>query len=113
MKYKYDAEADAIYVYLSNKPYAYGKDLDEGRRIDYASDSTPIGVELLGVSEGVNIDGLPKKEAIAEVLEIKGIKIYTIETKRGYSGTVFDVILASSSEGRGQCNVRFKKEVTA
>ena len=36
MEFKYDAQADAIYIYLSDKPYAYGKDLDDERRIDYA-----------------------------------------------------------------------------
>ncbi len=69
MKFKRDVEADAIYISLSNKPYAYGKDLDDERRIDYAADSTPIGVELLCVSKGVNLDGLPRKEEIAEFLK--------------------------------------------
>ena len=69
MKSKYDAEADAIYIYLSEKPYAYGTDLDDERRIDYASDNTPIGVELLCVSKGVNLDGLPHVDEIAKLLE--------------------------------------------
>ena len=94
MKFKHDAEADAIYIYLSEKPYAYGTDLDDERRIDYASDNTPIGVELLCVSDGVNLDSLPHIDEIAEMLEINGIKAYTTQ---GYSVTeqVFDVILAS------------------
>lgn len=69
MEFKHDAQADAIYIYLSNKPYAYGKDLDDERRIDYASDNTPIGVELLCVSKGVNLDGLPCKDEIADILK--------------------------------------------
>ena len=43
---KYDREADAIYISLAKAPYAYGKDLDKERRIDYAADGTPIGVEI-------------------------------------------------------------------
>ncbi|MCL0053138.1 DUF2283 domain-containing protein [Dehalococcoidales bacterium] len=74
MKFKYDAEADAIYIYLSEKPYAYGTDLDDERRIDYASDNTPIGVELLCVSDGVNWDGLPCKDEIAEILKANMIR---------------------------------------
>ena len=69
MEFKHDAQADAIYISLSNKPYAYGKDLDDERRIDYAADNTPIGVELLCVSKGVNLDGLPCKDEIAEILK--------------------------------------------
>ena len=99
MKFKHDSQADAIYIYLSEKPYAYGKDLDDERRIDYASDNTPIGVELLCVSDGVNIDDLPCKDEIAEVLEINGIKTYTTQ---GYSVTdqVFDVTFASPTTDR-------------
>ena len=83
MKSKYDPEGDAIYIYLSEKPYAYGTDLDDDRRIDYASDNTPIGVELLCVSDGVNLDSLPRIDEIAEVLEDEGIKIgnYPLQTR--------------------------------
>jgi len=115
MNLKYDAEADAIYIYLSEKPYAYGANLDDERRIDYASDSTPIGVELLCVSDGVNLDSLPRMDEIAEVLEISGIKSYTTQ---GYSVTeqVFDVILVASprTEGTEKLTVRLteKEEVT-
>ena len=59
MEVKYDSEADAIYVYLDNKPYVFGKELDDERRIDYATDNTPIGIELLDVSYGVNLTDLP------------------------------------------------------
>ncbi len=74
MEFKHDVEADAIYISFSSKPYAYGKDLDDERRIDYASDNTAIGVELLNVSKGVNLDGLPRKDKIAEVLKAKVIR---------------------------------------
>ena len=120
MKSKYDPEADAIYIYLSEKPYAYGTDLDNERRIDYASNNTPIGVELLCVSDGVNIDDLPHKDEIVDVLESSGIKVYTTQgysvTMRGYSGLVFDINLASPETGRiKRSTARFKEkeEVTA
>ncbi len=120
MKSKYDPEADAIYIYLNTKPYAYGTDLDDERRIDYASDTTPIGVELLCVSDGVNIDGLPRKDEIIDVLESNGIKVYTTQgysvTMQGYSGLVFDINLASPETGRTKrLTARFKEreEVTA
>ena len=120
MKLKYDPEADAIYIYLSEKPYAYGTDLDDERRIDYASDNTPIGVELLCASDGVNIDGLPHKDEIVDVLASNRIKVYTTQgysvTMQGYSGLVFDINLTSSEIGRTKrSTARFKEkeEVTA
>lgn len=48
-----------MYITLSDKPYAYGKDLDDTRRIDYASDGTAIGIELLFPSRGIKLSGLP------------------------------------------------------
>ncbi len=77
IKAKYDKEADAIYIYLSNKAYAYGKDLDEVRRIDYASDNTPIGIELLDVSKGININDLPDRKGISAYLSKHNICIYS------------------------------------
>ncbi len=79
LKYKYDKEADAIYIYLGDKSYGYGRDMDDERRIDYASDGTPVGVELLRVSSGVNLRGLPSAREIAQTLKEKGINVY--ETK--------------------------------
>lgn len=76
MRMKYDPEADAVYIYLNTKPYAYGKDLDDQRRIDYATDNTPIGIELLCVSRGVDPDDLPEQERITQLLEEKHIKVY-------------------------------------
>ncbi|MBI4339275.1 MAG: DUF2283 domain-containing protein [Chloroflexi bacterium] len=75
MKYEYDREADALYIWLSDKPYAYGEDLDRERRIDYASDGTPVGVELLCVSSGVSLHDLPQQDKIAQVLRELRIKV--------------------------------------
>jgi uncharacterized protein YuzE len=97
MKSKYDAEADAIYFYLSQKPYAYGIDLDNERRIDYASYNTPVGVELLCVSKGVNLYGLPHKDEIAKILEGNGIRTYTMEGYPVEWEVMFNVDLTSSS----------------
>ena len=83
MKLKHDKVADAIYVKLSNMPYAYGKDLDDLRRIDYDAESNPRGLELLCVSKGVNLEGLPQKDTFAEMLEAERISTYIVQvTKR-------------------------------
>ena len=109
MEFKHDAEADAIYISLSNKPYAYGKDLDDLRRIDYDAEDNPRGVELLCVSEGVNLNSLPYAGEIAEVLEANRIKTYTIVAEQGYSGLVFNVNLTVPETGEA---AKPREEVT-
>jgi len=121
MKMKYDREADAIYIYLSSKPYAFGKELDDERRIDYASDNTPMGVELLCVRKGVNLEGLPDADNIAEAIESKGIKTYRMKIKRpdfiisGQAGVVLvEVKFASPARIDGKrSDARIPEEVTA
>jgi len=73
--YRYDQQADAVYIRLSDKEYSYGEELDRERRIDYATDGTPIGVELLCVSTGVDLRDLPKQQEIAELLTKHRIKV--------------------------------------
>jgi len=76
MKMKYDREADAIYIRFSDKPYAYGKDLDNERRVDYDIDGNVRGIELLCVSTGVITDDLPNRAEVERFLGDKGIKVY-------------------------------------
>jgi len=76
MKMKHDREADAIYIRFSDAPYAYGKDLDKERRIDYDANGELRGVELLCVSDGVIIDDLPHRLEIEKLLEEHHIKIF-------------------------------------
>ena len=72
---QYDPEADAVYIRLSDKAYAYGEELDRERRIDYAADGTPIGVEILCVSTGVDLRDLPQAQEIALALAQHRIKV--------------------------------------
>jgi len=74
--YEHSPTADAIYIRFSDLPYARGRDLDDDRRIDYAENGEVIGVELLGVSEGVNLDDLPLQHVIGHVLKEHSIPIY-------------------------------------
>lgn len=73
---EHDKEADAIYIYLSDDKYAYGKDIDKERRIDYDANNQPIGIELLCVSEGVILDDLPHPSEVEKILIAKHIKVY-------------------------------------
>jgi uncharacterized protein YuzE len=76
MMYAYDPEANALYIHFTDKPYAFGEDLDRERRIDYAVDYTPIGVELACVRSGVNLSDLPATAEIAAMLRRLDIPIY-------------------------------------
>jgi uncharacterized protein YuzE len=69
MHIEYDVEADALYITLKEAPYAYGRDLDDSRRIDYAADGIPVGVEILFPSQGIDLAGLPLDERTRKDLE--------------------------------------------
>ena len=75
MDCRYDEEADAVYIRLSDKDYSYGEELDRERRIDYSADGTPVGVELLCVSTGVDLRNLPEPRALAALLAKHRIKV--------------------------------------
>ncbi|MBI2912362.1 MAG: DUF2283 domain-containing protein [Chloroflexi bacterium] len=73
--FRYDEEADAIYIRLSDMAYSYGEELDRERRVDYAADGTPVGVELTCVSTGVDLRDLPQQKVIADLLAKHRIKV--------------------------------------
>jgi uncharacterized protein YuzE len=79
MRLERDPEADAVYIYLRRKKYAYGVDIDVQRRVDYSADGTPIGVELLNVSTGVNLSGLPRALELGGLLDAEGVGACTID----------------------------------
>jgi len=75
MEVRYDKEADAIYIFITDEPYSYGKDLDEERRIDYDANGNPRGIELLCVSTGVDTVDLPNRAEVERILDDRGIKV--------------------------------------
>jgi len=76
LRTEFDKRADAVYVYFSDAKVARTEKLDDMRYIDYASDDSLIGVELLCVSEGVITDDLPNRAEIERALEDRGIKVF-------------------------------------
>lgn len=76
IKMTYDKEADAVYLYLSNKKVAYSKELDTERIADYSEDGELRGIEFLSVSSGVNTSDLPHRAEIEKALRDKGIKAF-------------------------------------
>jgi uncharacterized protein YuzE len=76
MRIEYDVRADAIYIYLDDRPVDHTRKLDDLRYVDYARDDTPVGIELLCVSEGVVTNDLPKRTQVESLLEKRHIKIF-------------------------------------
>lgn len=74
---KHDKEADAVYITLRDVPYTGGHDLDDSRRVDFGPDQQPCGIELLNVSHGVRIEGLPHMPEVVELLRAHGIPVAT------------------------------------
>ena len=69
-------EVGALYVQLSDKPYAYGRDLDHERRIDFATDGTPIGVEFIDVRSGIDLHDIPAEREIGRIAEELHLPIF-------------------------------------
>jgi len=73
-----DPVADAVYIQLMNEPIGYTVELDDNRLVDYTTNpGKPVGVDLLAVSEGVKLNGLPQVETIKKILEGLGVGVYT------------------------------------
>ncbi len=76
MHLEHDTEADAIYITLSEGVYAYVEDLDPERRVDYDADGQPLGIELLNVSAGVELDNLPEQARVGDLLAERQIPVF-------------------------------------
>ncbi len=68
MQVSYDEEADAMYVrFRPREGHIKSTRIDEQRVLD-RDDAGIVGVEFLFVSRGVNLEGLPEAEHIAEAM---------------------------------------------
>jgi len=76
MRAEYDKRANAIYIYLDDRPVDHTEKLDDFRYIDHARDNTPVGIELLCVSDGVITNDLPQRMEIETLLEKYHIKLF-------------------------------------
>ncbi|HEY3078909.1 MAG TPA: DUF2283 domain-containing protein [Chloroflexota bacterium] len=72
---RHDPEADALYVRFAAAPVARTAPLDDDRIVDYAADGSVVGVELLSVSHGSDIAGLPHAAAVERALRRLGLPI--------------------------------------
>lgn len=71
MMLTYDPEADAMYVSFVRRhdgDVARTIELGDDRQADYGEDGTLLGVEFLGVSAGLNLDGVPREDDIRRIV---------------------------------------------
>lgn len=75
----YDRNADAVYVTLRRGRVARTASLDSSRTVDYDTHGAVLGVEILGVSEGLDLNGIPEGELVDELLtkHLRGIAVLT------------------------------------
>lgn len=76
MQLKYDSEVDAAYIELrapqGNLAGSEAVGADRMRYLHYDEHDHVVAVELLNVSKGVDLAGIPEAERIAEMLRALG-----------------------------------------
>jgi uncharacterized protein YuzE len=75
MKAVYHDDGDILYVYFSSKKVHRTRCLDDWRNLDLAEDGTPVGVEFIGASGGVNLTDVPRAGEIAAIVAAKKFDI--------------------------------------
>ena len=79
IKLRYDPAADAIYIYLGKKRrLTCTKGMHNAhsmRMLDYDTENSPIGIEVLGTTRGIDVEGLPKQAELAALLQAYGFKV--------------------------------------
>jgi uncharacterized protein YuzE len=69
MQIRFDTEADALYVQLTEPRGQVGtRVLDDLRFVDYDEDDSVVGVEFIQVSRGIKLDGVPRPDEIGRAL---------------------------------------------
>ena len=81
---RYDLEAHAVYAKLRQaKGRIKTREIDDVRLVDYDETGAAVGVELLFVSRGVDLRGLPEAERIAEALVSAACSVGLAPSSRG------------------------------
>ncbi len=79
MKLKLDPEANAAYIRFSDQQSVDTRNAPRNGGdvfIDQTKDRTAVGVEILGVRQGVDLPGIPEADQVAELLRANGFSAY-------------------------------------
>lgn len=68
----YDADADALYVQLSDEAAPHQVFLDDLRIVDYSEDRAVVGVEFLHASEGIDLSDVPFAPTVERLIGESG-----------------------------------------
>ena len=72
-----DPGADAVYIeLLAGERIHITEELDDNRLIDRTLEGKAVGVDLLAVSQGVKLEGLPEPDTIKRILVGLGVRAY-------------------------------------
>lgn len=97
MKLSHDAEADALYLTFSHEKVTKTRNVAGNRNaaaIDVTADGSVVGIELLGVSKGVDLKGLPRIQEVREVLLRSGFSLLpSTPSEREHIETFLDTIV--------------------
>lgn len=72
MNIRYDSDVDALYIKL-REPVGKIVDtdfIDVARYVDYDEQDNVVGIEILDVTMGIDLSGLPEAERVAEALRL-------------------------------------------
>ena len=72
----YDEQADAVYVQFARNSVARTEELSDRVAVDYDAGGRAVGVEFLDVSEGIDLDQVPRRAQVAKLLEERHFKIF-------------------------------------
>jgi uncharacterized protein YuzE len=76
MHLTYDETADAVYVYFSRNDVDRTEELTDLVNVDYDAEGKPVGVEFLNVSDGIDLDAVPRRDEVARLLEDRRFRIF-------------------------------------
>ncbi len=69
MYVQYDPDADAVYLKLrAHEGRTRGRRLDDRRVVHYDGKGNVVAVELLFVSQGMDVEGLPEADRVRDLL---------------------------------------------
>jgi uncharacterized protein YuzE len=74
MRLEVDARADAAYVVLDDAAVRTTHKKDEQRLLDFDEYGELVGIELLNISQGVDLRGLPFRSQLTDLLRAHGVR---------------------------------------
>jgi uncharacterized protein YuzE len=72
----YDELADAVYVYFNQNEVDHTEEVSGEINVDFDAAGKPVGVEFLDVSDGIDLDKVPHRDAVARLLQGRDFRVF-------------------------------------